>query len=155
MRLDTVPYALLATTIVLAAPACGRGSNNTAIHDTRPDAAANARAASVTNDTGSPEGPATSAPTEQSGTGTAGTAGRTAPDIAAPNDDGTITMKIQSKYASDDVIKGRNIDIDSTRGVVTLNGKVETARQRDVAEQLARETAGVKRVVNHLKIATR
>jgi hyperosmotically inducible protein len=64
-------------------------------------------------------------------------------------------MKIQSKYASDEVIKGRNIDIDTTNGVVTLKGQVDTARQRDVAEQLARETAGVKRVLNQLKIGSR
>jgi len=32
---------------------------------------------------------------------------------------------------------------------------VDTRRERDASEQLARETEGVKRVVNELKVATR
>ena len=62
-------------------------------------------------------------------------------------------MKIQAKYAGDDVVKGRNIDVDTANGVVTLKGEVDSLRERDAAEQLARETAGVKRVVNQLKVA--
>jgi BON domain len=146
--------ALLAT-IALAVPACGRSNNNTAVKDTRPDAAANARAARVTNNTDNAEGPAAGKTPDQNDARPAGTAGRTAPDIAAPTEDGTITMKIQSKYASDDVIKGRNIDVDTNGGVVTLKGQVDTARERDQAEMLARETAGVKRVIDQLKVASR
>jgi hyperosmotically inducible protein len=153
MRLHTLPLALLAT-ISLAIPACSRSNNNTAVHDTRPDAAANSRAAGVSNGTDNPEGAAAGRTVDQADTRTAGTAGRTAPDVAAPAEDGTITMKIQSKYASDNVIKGRNIDVDTDKGVVTLKGQVDTARERDQAEQLARETEGVKRVVNQLKVAT-
>ena len=42
----------------------------------------------------------------------------------------------------------------STRaeGVVTLNGTVDSAAQRDRAVQLARETEGVTSVVDELKI---
>ena len=69
--------------------------------------------------------------------------------------DAAITMKIQAKYADDDVVKGRNIDVDTANGVVTLKGEVDSLRERDAAEQLARETADVKRVVNQLKVATR
>jgi BON domain len=126
MRLQTLPYVVLAT-LVLAAPACGRGSDNTAVGRT------------LDRDENRP----------------AGTAGRAAPDIVAPTEDGTITMKIQAKYASDDVIRGRNIDIDATNGVVTLKGQVDSRRERDVAEQLARETDGVKRVIDDLKVAPR
>jgi len=139
-------------TITLAAAGCSRSNNNTAVHDTRPDAAANARAAGVTNSSDNANAPAAGKAADQNDNRPAGTAGRTAPDIAAPTEDGTITMKIQSKYASDDVIKGRNIDVDTSGGVVTLKGQVDTARERDQAEQLARETAGVKRVVNQLKL---
>jgi len=69
--------------------------------------------------------------------------------------DGAITMKIQAKYAEDDVVKGRNIEVESANGVVTLKGEVDSLRERDAAEQLARETSGVKRVVNQLKVASR
>jgi osmotically-inducible protein OsmY len=154
MRLHALPPAILAATI-LAIPGCGGNNNNTAVHDTRPDAAANARAAGVANDSASPEGPVAGHTRAQDDARTAGTAGRTAPDVAAPTEDGTITMKIQSKYASDDVIKGRNIDVDTNGGVVTLKGQVDSARQRDQAEQLARETRGVKRVIDELTIARR
>jgi len=154
MRLQTLQYAALAT-LVVAAAACGRGNNdNTAVGDTRPDAAATSRAATVTNSTGTPEQPAAGTPTDRGETRAAGTAGRTAPAIAAPTEHGTITMKIQAKYASDDVIKGRNIDVDTINGVVTLKGQVDTRREKDAAEQLARETEGVKRVIDNLKVAT-
>ena len=66
--------------------------------------------------------------------------------------DAAITMKIQAKYADDDVVKGRNIDVDTVNGVVTLKGEVDTKRERDAAEQLARETSGVKRVIDELKV---
>jgi osmotically-inducible protein OsmY len=38
--------------------------------------------------------------------------------------------------------------------VVTLRGAVDTAEQRAEAERIARDTEGVKRVVNQLKIGT-
>ncbi len=157
MRLHILHPAVVAATLALAAAGCSRARNDHSLNgrDNRPDAAANGRAATVTNTTDNPEGPAAGKPADQNDTRTTGTAGRTAPDIAAPTADGTITMRIQSKYASDNVIKGRNIDVDSNGGVVTLKGQVDTARERDQAEQLARETSGVKRVIDQLKVGRR
>lgn len=74
-----------------------------------------------------------------------GTAGRT-------TEDGWITMKIQSKYFVDDQIKSRNVNVDTKNGVVTLNGSVTTIDARKAAEELARETDGVTRVVNRLRV---
>jgi hyperosmotically inducible protein len=54
--------------------------------------------------------------------------------------------------ALDDTIEARNIDVDTTNGVVTLNGFVRNAQGRDRALQLARETEGVTSVVDHLAI---
>lgn len=65
-----------------------------------------------------------------------------------------ITMKIQAKYFLDADVKGRQIDVDTSNGVVTLKGTVENTQQKQEAEQIARETEGVKRVVNQLAIAT-
>lgn len=86
-------------------------------------------------------------------TGTTGAIERNADAVAEAGTDGTITMAIQAKYASDDVVKGTNIDVDTRNGVVTLKGSVESRRERDAAEQIARETEGVKRVTNELKVA--
>ena len=47
----------------------------------------------------------------------------------------------------------RNIDVDTDNGVVTLKGSVDSLHERDAAEQIARSTAGVKRVVNTLSVA--
>lgn len=66
--------------------------------------------------------------------------------------DGSLTAKIKAKMALDDSVKALNIDVDTSGGTVTLNGVVENEAQRQRALQLARETAGVKQVVDHLRI---
>ena len=63
-----------------------------------------------------------------------------------------ITMKIQSKYFLDAEVKGRQIDVDTRNGVVTLKGQVDNEQQKKEAEQIARETEGVKRVNNQLTV---
>jgi osmotically-inducible protein OsmY len=68
--------------------------------------------------------------------------------------DSWITMKVQSKYFLDADVKGSNIDVDTRDGIVTLKGTVENAAQKKMAEQIARETSGVKRVVNQLSVST-
>lgn len=75
-------------------------------------------------------------------------ADRAVPDLPRP--DVWVTTKIQSKYFLDTNVKGRQINVDTRNGIVTLKGNVETAQQKAEAEQIARETEGVKRVVNQL-----
>src|SRR6185436_2019644 len=67
-------------------------------------------------------------------------------------EDAWITAKVQSKYFVNSDIKSRKIDVDTKNGVVTLNGTVGTPAARDMAMNLARETDGVTRVTNNLKI---
>jgi osmotically-inducible protein OsmY len=74
------------------------------------------------------------------------------PGIETP--DAWITMKIQAKYFLDADVKGRAIEVDTANGLVTLKGTVESALQKTEAEEIARETEGVKRVVNQLTIRT-
>jgi osmotically-inducible protein OsmY len=62
------------------------------------------------------------------------------------------TTKIQAKYFIDSEVKGQQIDVDTRGAVVTLTGTVDTAAQKTEAEQLARETEGVSRVVNQLTV---
>jgi hyperosmotically inducible protein len=66
--------------------------------------------------------------------------------------DATITTKIKSKMALDDLVKARNINVDTSKGVVTLTGDVTSARERDRAVQIARETAGVTQIVDRLQV---
>lgn len=72
------------------------------------------------------------------------------PDLKRP--DGWITMKVQSQFFLDPQVKGHEISVDTSRGVVQLKGTVETAEQKQQAEQIARDTEGVTRVVNQLTV---
>jgi osmotically-inducible protein OsmY len=64
-----------------------------------------------------------------------------------------ITTKIQSKYFLDSEVKGHRIDVDTRNGVVTLTGTVASEMRRQLAEQIARDTSGVTRVINRLTVA--
>lgn len=67
-------------------------------------------------------------------------------------DDAAITAAVKAKLAADGDINPFNIDVDTNEGVVTLQGRVEKEEARTKAEQLARETDGVKRVINLVKV---
>ena len=67
-------------------------------------------------------------------------------------DDSAITASVKAKLAADGDINPFNIDVDTNEGVVTLQGRVEKAETRSKAEELARETDGVARVINLIKV---
>src|SRR5262245_55454699 len=77
-------------------------------------------------------------------------AGASAAERAIAN--GEVTAKIKAKMALDDTVKALAIDVDTDGTVVTLSGTVDSAAQRDKAVQLARETAGITSVVDHLRV---
>jgi osmotically-inducible protein OsmY len=62
-----------------------------------------------------------------------------------------LTAKIKAKMTLDDTVKARAIDVTTNGTVVTLAGTVESTREHDKAIALARETAGVTEVVDHLR----
>jgi osmotically-inducible protein OsmY len=66
--------------------------------------------------------------------------------------DGALTAKIKSKMALDDYVEARAISVDTSGSIVTLSGVVTSVHERDRALDLARETAGVTRVVDKLRI---
>lgn len=68
-------------------------------------------------------------------------------------DDTWITTKIQSKLFLDQDVKGRDIDVDTRRGVVTLSGTVDSDAEKRTAEAIAEETDGVAQVINRLTLA--
>jgi osmotically-inducible protein OsmY len=67
--------------------------------------------------------------------------------------DGALTAKIKSKMALDDTVRARSIDVSTTDHVVMMSGTVQSQAEHDRAVQLAKETAGVTRVIDHLTVA--
>lgn len=67
--------------------------------------------------------------------------------------DATITSTINSNYIKDDLVRAREINVDTYRGVVTLYGKVQSQAAADRAVQIARSVKGVKRVDSKLSVA--
>jgi hyperosmotically inducible protein len=66
--------------------------------------------------------------------------------------EGALTAKIKAKMALDDTVKALDIDVDTAGTTVTLSGIVATEAQRKKALELARDTEGVKRVVDQLQV---
>lgn len=77
------------------------------------------------------------------------------PPVTPVLDDTWITTKIQSKFFLDASVKGHRINVDTQKGVVTLTGTVDTEQQKNEAEQIARGTDGVSKVINNLAVGRR
>ena len=68
-------------------------------------------------------------------------------------DDTNITAAVKTKLATGEKASTlTRINVDTVRGVVSLNGVVATEQDRARAEQLAAQVGGVKRVINNLQI---
>ena len=67
-------------------------------------------------------------------------------------DDAWIHAKIVAKLITDKDTPERKINVDVNNNVVTLRGWVDDAQAKMEAERIAKETEGVKRVDNRLKI---
>jgi len=80
------------------------------------------------------------------------TACSTTKSVGTQVDDAAITAKVKAKLTADAEINPFNVDVDTNEGVVTLQGRVKTQSTRIKAEQLARDTEGVKRVINLVKV---
>lgn len=72
--------------------------------------------------------------------------------VACSHSDAGITTAVKSKLAADDTVKAYRIDVDTKSRVVTLNGKVDNARARSRAVELAKATEGVADVVDNLAV---
>ena len=83
---------------------------------------------------------------------TAATVSSAAAKLEQAVDAGSVTLKIKSKMALDDLVKARTINVDTSGSVVTLTGTVESSQERERAVRLARETAGVTSVVDKLQV---
>ena len=67
-------------------------------------------------------------------------------------DHARISTAVQTTLTADKVSNFTRIDVDTTNGVVYLNGTVQSAEQKARAEQLAGRVDGVKKVVNNVQV---
>lgn len=61
-------------------------------------------------------------------------------------DDAWITTKVKSEFAAKKSVKGSDISVSTTDGVVTLTGTVATAKEKTHATAIAKSIKGVKSV---------
>ena len=73
--------------------------------------------------------------------------------IACSQSDPGVTSAVKSKFAADDTVKAYQIDVDTKDRVVTLSGNVETAAAKEQAVKIARQTDGVRDVVDQIAVS--
>src|SRR5258706_440937 len=67
-------------------------------------------------------------------------------------DDSVVTAKVKGELATEKQTSAIKIGVDTVGGVVTLSGTVPTDIEKNKAEELAKKTGGVKRVVNKISV---
>ena len=72
--------------------------------------------------------------------------------VACAQMDPGITTAVKTKFLAEPGVSGLNINVDTNNGVVTLKGTVKSKAEADKAIAIARRSAGVKSVVNNLRI---
>ncbi len=85
-------------------------------------------------------------------TGAADTMREKASEAGEVLGDAGITTAVKTKLLADPDVGGLKIDVDTTEGIVSLKGTVNTAIEKKRAVDIARETTGVKSVKDQLKI---
>jgi len=73
--------------------------------------------------------------------------------IGCSQSDPGVTTSVKSQLMADELVKARNINVDTRDHVVTLTGTVQNAAEEAKALQIARSTKGVTDVVDNLVIA--
>lgn len=66
--------------------------------------------------------------------------------------DAAITAKVKTALIGEPGLKALQIDVDTSNGVVTLTGSVDSAQNLDRATQIAQGVEGVKSVDNRLNV---
>jgi hyperosmotically inducible protein len=72
--------------------------------------------------------------------------------VACAQTDAGITTNVKTKLAADDTVKAYQVDVDTRNGVVTLSGNVESAAAKEQAIQIARQTDGVRDVIDQIRV---
>jgi len=72
--------------------------------------------------------------------------------VACGQTDSGITTSVKSKLAADDTVKAYQVDVNTNNHVVTLKGDVNTSLAKERAVQIARDTNGVRDVIDQLRV---
>ena len=67
-------------------------------------------------------------------------------------DDSAITAKVKAAIFDEDSLKSRQINVETFKGVVQLSGFVDSSKNYNKAEQIARDVDGVKSVINNIVV---
>lgn len=67
-------------------------------------------------------------------------------------DDAAITASVKTRLTADSTTKARQINVETSSGVVQLNGFVDTGAAKAEAGRLARQVDGVQEVENNLEV---
>ena len=67
-------------------------------------------------------------------------------------DDSWITSKVKSEMIADKSVPARNINVKTTRGVVTLSGNVDNWAASNKAAEIAHSVKGVTQVENDIRV---
>jgi hyperosmotically inducible protein len=115
-----------------------------------PDAAGSGNApAGSTSDSTAPTTGSTATSPAAPATGDTGSDTKTAGTVI---DDTVTTTKVKTALLADSDIKGLSINVETSKGVVTLNGAVPNQTQIDRAAKVASGVPGVSSVTNNLTI---
>jgi hyperosmotically inducible protein len=71
---------------------------------------------------------------------------------ACAQSDAGISTSVKSQLVDDELVRARNIDVDTRERVVTLTGEVGNAEEEARALEIARNTEGVNSVVDQIAI---
>lgn len=82
----------------------------------------------------------------------AGCTAMTGKTVGENIDDANITASVKTTLVADRFANLTRIDVDTNRGVVSLNGVVESPEQSNRAARLALSADGVKDVINNLQV---
>lgn len=84
--------------------------------------------------------------------GAVGCQSTTGKSVGQTMTDTGITASVQGKLTGDKASNFSRIDVDTERGIVTLNGVVQTTQDRERAESLAKQVQGIRGLNNNLQI---
>jgi hyperosmotically inducible protein len=69
-------------------------------------------------------------------------------------DDSVLTGKVKAALVADEATKARQIDVETFRGTVQLNGFVDSAESKAAATRVAQSVEGVQKVDNNLNVGS-
>jgi hyperosmotically inducible periplasmic protein len=72
--------------------------------------------------------------------------------VGAYVDDATITTSIKTRMIEDRAVDAGAVKVETLNGVVSLSGFAKSSAEKAQAEFLARNTKGVREVLNHLVV---